>query len=221
MTKATLKVLKALPFVKEGGKGEPRNFWSVAPTGNYCDDWRTGEIYALEALKYMARRDTDMPAGNFLLGHIATHLQALGSEYSGVELGFFNCIGAFAAFHRQRRGDQFYRDYMMVADQHWEEGKAEQAKIRSERARKAAKARWAKTKQPRRAGPRRREKRRDPTSPPTGPARKAGPPTQESAPSEIGLPLGNRPILPSARCSQPNPYLRKNIKAARRKLGYR
>ena len=136
-----MKVLKALPFVKEGGKGEPRNFWSVAPTGNYQDDWRTGEIYALEALKYMAADPS--PPGS-LLGYVAADLQAHGGDYSGVELGFFNCIGAFAAFHRQKRGDQFYRDYLLIVDHQCEEGEAEQAKIRSDRASKAAKARWAK-----------------------------------------------------------------------------
>ncbi len=141
MTKATLKALKALPFVNEGGKGEPRNFWSVAPTENYQDDWRTGEIYALEALKYMAADPS--PPGS-LLGYIATDLQAHGGEYSGVELGFFNCIGTFAAFYPRQHGDKFYRDYLVRADQQWEEGNAEQAKIRSDRARKAAKARWAK-----------------------------------------------------------------------------
>ena len=62
------------------------------------------------------------------------------------ELGFFNCIGTFAAFYQQQRGDQFYRDYLVRADQQWDEGEAELAKIRSDRARKAAKARWAKTK---------------------------------------------------------------------------
>ena len=130
-----------LPFVKTLGKGKDRNTWNVTPTGDYFDDWRTGERYALEALRYMAADPS--PPGS-LLGFIATDLQANGGEYSGIELGFFNCIGTFAAFYLRTRGDAFYREYMARGDKLWAEADAKEAQERSDRARKAANARWAK-----------------------------------------------------------------------------
>ena len=67
-----------------------------------------------------------------------------GGERTGVELGFLNCIGEFAAEHRRVFGDHGYRRYMAERAAVEEMGKIQDQHRRSEHARKAARARWAK-----------------------------------------------------------------------------
>jgi hypothetical protein len=57
-----------LSFVKDSEGG--RNFWSVDHSGDYQEQWRRGELYALEALDLMAR-DDEGQSRSHLLGWVA------------------------------------------------------------------------------------------------------------------------------------------------------
>ena len=67
-------------------------------------------------------------------------------DRTGVEVGFLYCIGTFAALYRRVAGDGFYREHMRAFAEQIEALRDSAAQDRSEHARHAARARWAKAK---------------------------------------------------------------------------
>ena len=135
----------ALSFVtKLPGRGGGLNWWDVKPSGDYEEEWHQGELLALEALSHMAKTE-DLPRGH-LLGSLGISMPRRG-EHTGVELGFLNCIGEFAAEGRRAFGDHGYRRYMAKRAAGAKRAIAEAQQERSEHARKAARARWAKARE--------------------------------------------------------------------------
>ena len=128
-----------LSFVKDR-VGGGRNFWSVDHSGTYREQWRRGQLLALEALDFMAEDDR---MGRWLLGRISGDMQQ-HEDGKGVELGFMNCIGEFATLGLAIMGDEFYRQRMADGDAAHIAALADEKAKRSERARNAAQARWAK-----------------------------------------------------------------------------
>ncbi len=104
----------ALSFVTRlPGRGGGLNWWDVKPSGDYTEEWHQGELLALEALSLTAKFE-DFPRGH-LLAQVALAMPRDG-EHTGVELGFLNCIGEFAAEARRVVGDHGYRRYMAERD---------------------------------------------------------------------------------------------------------
>ncbi len=135
----------ALSFVtKLPGRGGGLNWWDVKPSGDYGEEWHQGELLALEALSLMAKEE-DLPRGH-LLGPVV-HAMPHEEEKTGVELGFVNCIGTFAAEARRVFGDRGYRQYMAAREAGAKRAVAKAQQERSERARKATRARWAKARE--------------------------------------------------------------------------
>ena len=100
---------------------------------------------ALEALDLMARDDDEGCIRCHLLGWVALDMAHI-DEGKQVRLGFMNCMGAFAVIARENHGDGFYRQYLAKEDAAIDAIFAREKAERSERARKAAQARWAKAK---------------------------------------------------------------------------
>ncbi len=132
-----------LSFVKAREDGG-LNFWSVDPSGDCLEQTRCGQLMALEALDLMAR-DDDGVIRHHLLAWIARDMAPVG-ESKTVALGFMVCIGAFALTAREVHGDGFYRQYLAKTDAAVDAIFAREKAERSERARNAANARWAKAK---------------------------------------------------------------------------
>ena len=135
----------ALSFVTRlPGRGAGLNWWDVKPSGDYEEDWHQGELLALEALSFVAEVE-DFPRGWFL-NQVALAMPRHG-EHTGIELGFLHCLGDFAVEARRTLGDHWYRRYLAAREAGAKRAIAEAQQERSERARKAAHARWAKVKQ--------------------------------------------------------------------------
>ena len=117
-------------------RGSGLHYWSVEPTGDNIEDQKRGREMALEALEFMAWEwDT---SGGLLLNSFVRDM----GEQGLLEYGFLGCIGHFATRCRREHGDAFYRDYMQREEEALEEYGKMEARERSERARKAAQARW-------------------------------------------------------------------------------
>ena len=130
----------SLSFVtKRPGRGRGFNYWSVTPAEDYEKQWRQGELLALEALTFMA--NDSPPTGNLLL-HVAPDMPHR-DEGKGVEFGFMQTIGYFAALARIRFGDGFFREHLAKIDAGNERDLAQMAAERSERAKKGARTRQA------------------------------------------------------------------------------
>ena len=135
-----------LSFVtKRPGRNGGLNFWGVDHSGGFQEQWRRGELMALEALDLMVREDDDGLIRNHLLGWVALDMESVGEDRR-VRLGFMNCIGAFAVAARGDFGDEWFRQYLEKADAALDAVFASEKARRSEHARKAANARWAKRK---------------------------------------------------------------------------
>ncbi len=132
-----------LSFVKSRA-GSGRNFWSIDHSGDIREHWRRGELLALEALDLMAREDDGFLRGH-LLGFVALDMARIDAG-KRVKLGFMNCIGHFATIAREVHGDGFYRQYLAKEDAAIDAIFAREKAERSENARRAAQARWAKVK---------------------------------------------------------------------------
>ncbi len=124
-----------LPFVEDE---HGRRYWSVKPSGDYRKDCRQGVLFALAALEYMA-----VEPEPWLLTHVVGDMPRKEAR-SGIEVGFLSCVARFAALYRQDHGDDFYRAWMAEGDAAHEAALEAEAKERSEHARHAAQARWAK-----------------------------------------------------------------------------
>ncbi len=133
-----------LSFVKSS-EGGGRNFWSVDHSGDFQEHWRRGELLALEALDLMAKAEDDGLIRHSLLGWVALDMARVDAGQQ-IKLGFMSCIGQFAALAREVHGDGFYRQYLTEADAALDAMFASVKAKRSEQARKAAQARWAKAK---------------------------------------------------------------------------
>ena len=132
----------ALSFVvKRPGRKGGVIFWNVDPSGDYTNDWESGELLGLEALEFMARETETGLSGDLLVRVVLAMPRE--DDRTGVELGFLRCIGHFAALARQRFGDKHYRDWREQRARFGREQDDKMAAERSERARKAAQARWA------------------------------------------------------------------------------
>ena len=81
----------------------PRNFWNVTPSGDYSADCALGTRYALEYLAYGA--SIDLNESPDILGWIVVDMPR---EFSGIEVGFFEIIGA-AAVHGAAEGERLAR----------------------------------------------------------------------------------------------------------------
>ena len=138
-----------LSFVEER-EGGGLNFWCADNSGNSREQQRRGSLYALEALDLMVR-DDERCIRHHLLAWIALDM-ARTDEGKTVKLGFMLCIGAFAVIARENHGDEFYRQYLDKAAAAVEAIFAREKAERSEQARKAANARWAKRDSDRLAG---------------------------------------------------------------------
>ncbi len=66
------------------------------------------------------------------------------SDGHGVELGFMNCMGELATFGLAIMGDEHFRQRMADGDARHIAALADEKATRSEQARSAANARWAK-----------------------------------------------------------------------------
>ena len=138
-----MSIYQALSFVAERpGRNGGIIFWNVTPSGDYQKDWDSGDSMGLEALEFMAgRADFGLP-GDLLVRVVLDMPRE--DDRTGIELGFLRCIGYFAALARQTFGDKFYRDWREQQARFVREEFAKMAAARSEHARKAARARWAK-----------------------------------------------------------------------------
>ena len=87
-----------LPFVKDGGRDGPFNFWAVEPTGNYCADYDTGEKYALMFLEHEKQHLPPCPS----LGAVMRDISRSG-DINGIVYGFMQTIGD--AYMAVLRGD--------------------------------------------------------------------------------------------------------------------
>ncbi len=79
---------KDLPFVKDGGRYGPRDFWAVEPTGEFCADYDTGEQYALMFLEHENQLSHPRPS----LGCVVRDISRSG-DTNGIVLGFMQTIG--------------------------------------------------------------------------------------------------------------------------------
>ena len=143
----------ALSFVaKRPGRLSGLNFWNVDPSGDYSEDWHSGELLALEALEFMAKQKepNSDPSGALLASAVLDMPRR--DDRTGVELGFLNCIGYYAAIARRTFGDKHYRDFLAESQRRLREADSKMEAKRSEHARKAARARWAKCDSERLAG---------------------------------------------------------------------
>ena len=132
-----------LSFVKER-EGGGLNFWSVDHSGDYREQMRRGNLMALEVLGLMARDDGGA-IRHHLLAWVAKEMTHT-DEGKTVALGFMICIGAFAVAAWEDHGDEWFRQYLAEADVAFDTIFASEKARRSEHARNAANARWAKTK---------------------------------------------------------------------------
>ena len=128
-----------LPFVTPKGLG--LNFWTVQPVEGYTEQCAQGQELALAALEHMAAIED--PGG--LLSWVVMAMPRK-QDHTGVEVGFLTCIGTFAALYRRAAGDGFYRERMRTFAEQIEALQESAAQERSEYARHAARARWAKAK---------------------------------------------------------------------------
>ncbi len=138
--------VRKLSFVKSS-EGSGRNFWSVDHSGDFREHWRRGVLLALEALDLLAQDDEGGFIRHHLLGWVALDMAHIDAGKQ-IKLGFMSCIGQFAALAREAHGDGFYRQYLAKTDAAVDAIFAREKAERSERARKAANARWAKAKAP-------------------------------------------------------------------------
>lgn len=110
-------LLRGLPFVatEKSPKGQllTLGFWSVEPAKDRFDHWAQGEELALTALDYMV---TQSRAPGWLLASVVMDMPR-AQDRTAVELGFLNCIGAFAAIYRLMHGNGFYRKAMQKCDE--------------------------------------------------------------------------------------------------------
>lgn len=138
--------IEDLPFVRRREKSAPgerlRCWWHVETTGDYGEDCRLGGRYAAQFLDYLV--STDVADGG-LLRWIAEDQQS-GID-NGISVGFWSYIARAAVLGRAQAVGEDRARNRAYADC-WREYEAEEAQRRSERARHAARARWAK----RRAG---------------------------------------------------------------------
>ncbi len=79
---------KDLPFVKDGGRYGPRDFWAVEPTGDFCADYDTGEQYALMFLEHENQFSHPRPS----LGCVVRDISRSG-DTNGIVFGFMQTIG--------------------------------------------------------------------------------------------------------------------------------
>ena len=132
-----------LSFV-EAREGGGLNFWVVDHSGDCREQIRRGNLMALEALDLMAR-DDEGAIRHHLLGWVARDMAPVG-ESKTVALGVMICMGAFAVIAREDHGDEWFRQYLAKADAAFDTMFASEKARRSEHAKKAANARWAKGK---------------------------------------------------------------------------
>ncbi len=93
----------------------------------------------------MAKAEDDGLIRHSLLGWVALDMAHIDAGKQ-IKLGFMSCIGQFAAMAREVHGDGFYRQYLAEANAALDAMFASAKATRSEHARKAAQARWAKAK---------------------------------------------------------------------------
>ena len=109
MAKADSHPIRQLSFVADRELSDhkkhdlPRNFWNVRPSENYSADCARGVKYALEYLAY--RTSIDPNESPDILGWIVCDMPR---ELTGVEVGFFEIIGA-AAGHGAAEGERLAR----------------------------------------------------------------------------------------------------------------
>ncbi|MCC6948831.1 MAG: hypothetical protein IT539_13770 [Bradyrhizobiaceae bacterium] len=101
------KRIDALSFVgmrKNPKKGEPpRNWWVVAPTGDYSRDCEVGEKLALE---YLAFETADKGGP----GNLQQIVADMPRRLTGVEIGFLTMVSyaAGAGMHRAREVSAYW-----------------------------------------------------------------------------------------------------------------
>lgn len=130
-----------LSFVEAREDGN-LNFWSVDHSGDYQEQFRRGSLMALEALELMAR-DEEGAIRHHLLGWVVLDMAPVGKDKT-VALGFMVCIGEFAVAARKHSGGEWYRRWLDDTDAKIAAILASEKSRRSEQARHAANARWAK-----------------------------------------------------------------------------
>ena len=85
----------SLPFVADRSpcaEGEPpRHFWTVTPTGDYGEDCRSGDRYALTYLRFEAALNHNLHP--FILPWIVSDMPR---ELTGIEIGFLTIVDAAA-----------------------------------------------------------------------------------------------------------------------------
>lgn len=130
-TEFDLSFVKRLPRGERMPDGMVFCFWSVEPSGDYEADLTTGRGLAQEYLCFCVdaakRGDFGLP-----LSQIVRHMP---HEHTGVEIGFLSDVGTAAT------GGLPYLHRVIEYQQRCAD---ERQRERSERARHAAKCRWAK-----------------------------------------------------------------------------
>ncbi len=132
-----------LSFVETPEDGD-RTFWSVDHSGDHREQVERGQLMALEALDVMAR-DDEGALRHHLLAWVALDMAA-SDEGKGVKIGFMICMGAFAVAAQEHHGDAWFRQYLAESYAAFDAILASEKSRRSEQARNAANARWAKAK---------------------------------------------------------------------------
>lgn len=139
--------ITGLPFVKDSPRGssEPRNWWSVKPSGDYVEECNTGQRYA--ALFFQVDKETLNAGGFSLLGQVVMGMIRAG-DTNGIVVGFFSSVAhAYSPIVSGNFPNLYPAQLEKRIAKYDAARRAEnqrQTKERSERARKAANARWAK-----------------------------------------------------------------------------
>lgn len=147
MTYGEAKEPHELPFITKDKRGRVVSWWNVTPTGDYCRDSHTGRIYALN---YMASAYQREPAMNDLDNIISAMFKdgVPGRMENGIISGFLASLFWWSLDGWNPANIARARAIEEQSEASHARISAEFAAERSERARHAARARWAKRPQP-------------------------------------------------------------------------
>lgn len=119
-----------------------KSWWHVTPTDNYGDDCQTGHDLAVEYLR------SSLPGDHGNLQHIAA---AMTDEREmaerGLRVGFWFVIDATLRAWNEYAGAESVARWLSDQRAYWADREEKEKAARSDRARKAAQARWAKARQ--------------------------------------------------------------------------
>jgi len=128
----------ALPFVR--GTPEGRKFWHAEPA-DYGEGCELGSEYAVAYLNYLKKNDSGLGLLDLItshMGHEEYNSEKLENT-RGHKVGFLSFLDTIL----KAASEHFdFEGYHAERQQSWDNYKAAEKKVRSDRARKAAMVRW-------------------------------------------------------------------------------